>query len=181
MYTCKICSKTFSKSSGLSRHTNIHKNRFLQCHLCIKTFHRRDNLKRHVKTVHTTYEVYIPFNTRGAVSKKTIEKEDERENCSREESDPALFRSADEYKVQTNDKLENTTSAVPVVLEQLSKHSEFDNNYQTTSEGINNDEVLKWSFDTDPADLVEAIRINIRLGAKYDVYINTLRDMGIIE
>lgn len=42
-------------------------------------------------------------------------------------------------------------------------------------------EKLNWNADTNPKDLIEAIKINMRIGVNYDIYINTLRDMGIIE
>lgn len=41
-------------------------------------------------------------------------------------------------------------------------------------------ETLNWNANTDPNDLVETIKTNMRMGLNCDIYINTLRDMGII-
>lgn len=132
MYTCNICSEIFSWPSGLSRHSNIHKNLSFQCDLCNKIFTRKDNLNSHVQRLHTADELYIPFNSQKVASKS---------------------------KWQSFEKV----------------------NCCQISERLENEEVLKWNSNTNPNDIVELIRICIRLGIEYHVYINTLRDMGIIE
>ena len=51
---CKICLKTFSHSSGLSRHiTTMHKKmKPYQCEICSKTFGQSSHLKSHVFVAH---------------------------------------------------------------------------------------------------------------------------------
>lgn len=41
--------------------------------------------------------------------------------------------------------------------------------------------IIDWDENTDPSTIVDMIRINRRLGLDYSIYVNILRDMGIIE
>lgn len=82
-------------------------------------------------------------------------------------------------KYKADKEMENSMTPSPSELHATnSKYNiKFDN---TTSKMINNG-VIEWDSDTDPNDIVAAIKINKRLGTNYDLYIHTLRDMGIIE
>eukprot|EP00744_Colponema_vietnamica_P005279 GILI01007749.1.p1 GENE.GILI01007749.1~~GILI01007749.1.p1 ORF type:complete len:543 (+),score=38.32 GILI01007749.1:119-1747(+) len=52
-YMCKLCGKTFSQSSSLSRHVSAHKNnRRYTCFTCGKSFGQQYNLERHER-LHT--------------------------------------------------------------------------------------------------------------------------------
>ena len=51
MYTCKICGVTFTRTSDLKRHEDMHAGKKgLKCVKCNKAFGRADNLRRHTKT-----------------------------------------------------------------------------------------------------------------------------------
>ena len=50
-YSCDICGKKFTSSSGCSDHRNTHFRQYT-CHICEKVFKYRTNLTRHVKTQH---------------------------------------------------------------------------------------------------------------------------------
>lgn len=79
-----------------------------------------------------------------------------------------------ECKVQTEKEFENSSmlTAVPLPLD----------NYQPTLQKmVDKNKMLEWDSETEPNDVVEAIKINSRLRLDYSIYIHTLRDMGIIE
>lgn len=186
-YKCHVCNKTFHWASSRSRHAIVHRNISFQCDLCDKTFNRKDNLITHAQRVHRVDELHISSNSMKATCKninlplKTTDEEDQRENYNNKVSNVSSPRekylSITRNKTQTNGELKKF--AAPSVAPR--KTPSIEEHVTKPLEKMKNEEVLDWDFETNPRDIVEAIRINMRLGVDFQIYINTLRHMGIIE
>lgn len=58
-FSCKHCQKVFKHSSGLSRHTLLHKGIYYKCNICEKIFKDYSHCQRHKKAAHGNVHAII--------------------------------------------------------------------------------------------------------------------------
>lgn len=184
MYTCKVCGKIFSWQSGLSRHSNVHKDypRY-QCTLCHTTFIRKDNLKYHLQGVHGSDEMEIS-NQQDNMFNKLIEKHGKLDLAEVPKMQQTHYGNIPYRQVYSNEELNHKTTNGNCQQENVKycKTDSVKNSSQKYSEHRqDSDEIIMWDNYTNPNDLVNLIKICKRVGLPYQIYINTLRDMKIIK
>lgn len=54
VYTCSLCGKNYSTSTGLRHHIQTHEGRSFMCPICDSRFTRKGTVKRHMRAVHSS-------------------------------------------------------------------------------------------------------------------------------
>ena len=71
MYSCKVCSRTFTEKRNLTRHAHIHqKEKRFGCGICSKTFNRKEHATRHEKNCKG--EKQLPTTSSGSGVKRKM-------------------------------------------------------------------------------------------------------------